>query len=108
MLRSLNRYLIDFINGRIDEITNDVAERNKTSRHFTLKIIKVLNTIKSVLPSKYRKLLEELSDLQSKRELIIYEAVYKRAFMDGIKLSNLLCEKSPPSPSILFKIKKRK
>lgn len=75
MLRNSNRYFVELVNDRADEITNDVAENNKAYKLFTSQIIKVLNTIKNALPSEFGELLEELDDLQGKRDLIACKAL---------------------------------
>lgn len=45
-----NRYIINCMNERTDEIVNDVAANNKAFRRMTDKIILIMNAIDEIIP----------------------------------------------------------
>lgn len=83
-----NRYMINCMNERTDEIVNDVAANNKAFRRMTDKIILISNTIDYIIPSEGKKLFAELEDILGKRDVIMHEKLYWQALKDGIKISN--------------------
>lgn len=89
MKKGIKRYMMDCMEGRTDEIVNDIAATNKVFRKITDKIILISNIIEKILPPEYRKLLEELEDLKGNREVITYKKLYWKALTDGIKISNI-------------------
>ena len=84
-----NRYIINCMNERTDEIVNDVAANNKAFRRMTDKIILIMNAIDEIIPPECKKLFEELDDIQGKRDVIMHEKLYWQALKDGIKISNV-------------------
>lgn len=89
MMFKFNRYMINCMDGRTEEILNDMAANNKAFRELTQKIITILNTIKDALPSEDKKLLEELEDIRGQRELIAHKTLYRQGLKDGIRLYNV-------------------
>lgn len=84
-----NRFMVNCMNSRTEDILNDMAANNKAFKELTLKLIPILDNIKNALPSEYKKLLEELEDIRGLRERIVHKTLYRQGLKDGIRLYNV-------------------
>ena len=84
-----NRFLVDCMKKRTDDIVENTAVNGRAFRELTQKIILLLNDIKEALPTEHQNLLGELEDVYGKRELITQKTLYRRGLKDGIKICNM-------------------
>lgn len=84
----------NFICERVTDTINRIYAGNKAYRKVTTNIMRLSHMLKNALPLEHRDLLDELDDYRGRREIILYEALYRQGLIDGLRLGNLSCRVS--------------
>ena len=83
------RYIKHFINLRLEDIKDELFSKCPRYMDLQNKLIPIQKMIIEKLPEENQMLVLEYEDLEASQASISERFIYKKGFMDGIRVSNL-------------------
>ena len=87
---AFKEYINYFIETRLQNMQADFERKSPKYRYLENKIIRIQKKTIAALPEKSKGLVLEYEETELLRDTMLNECIYKKGFMDGVRVSNLV------------------
>ncbi|WP_432661810.1 hypothetical protein R9X47_14690 [Wukongibacter baidiensis] len=89
MLKSIDSYLEDFIDDRLNDIGQQVIRNDKRVEVVRQECFSLWDRILESLPKEDRSLIFRYEEKRNEEELLHFQIIYKQGLADGLRIGNI-------------------